>query len=319
MRKLFNISFAAVAVLALALACNKEVTTIPENNPDVTPAVEIVTIKATLSDALTRVDFTPTISGGKTTAMALAWAEGDKVRVFNHAHREQYDDFTLAAEAVGEKVGVFTGTPTHLAGATSYDVEVINVIGNEEVTDGIINNSYDFYINQTQPKDGDPGDLKYFAKVKDINDYSDILFDEVSGVLAISAKLPEGVAATIKSVDFIAGETIFPGDKELTITLTEKGDVGNDNVLNLFATLDTEGVPFGGQPINLIVRFNAPGTGHTVYTRYVVLDSPIIYPNSLNTININATESDVHAGQISDDGSADHPYLIADKYQLKAM
>lgn len=319
MKKIFSISVAAVAILTLFVACSKDVPTTPGNNPEeVSPTGDAVTIKATLSDVLTRVDFTPTITGGKTTAMALAWAEGDKIRVFNHADRDKYDDFTLAAESIGAKEGVFTGTPEHLAGAVSYDVEVINVIGGAEVTDGIIEGGYDFYDQQTQPADGDPGDLKYFAKAKELTDYTDIQFTEISGVLAVAAKLPEGVAGTIKSVDLIASEVLFPGGKELTITLTEPGDVGDDDILNLFATLDTEGVE-NFQDVNLIVRFHAPESDHKVYTRFVVLNWPKMSPNNLNTLNINASKSDKHAGKATDDGSEDNPYLIGDGYQLAAV
>ncbi len=319
MKKIFNISLTAVAILTLAVACNKDVTTTPDTNPEeVALSGETVTIKATLSDALTRVDFTPTITGGKTTSMALAWTQGDKVRVFDHDDREKYDDFTLAAESVGEKVGVFTGTPTHLSGASSYDVEVVNVINGAEVTDGIIEYSYDFYDKQTQPADGDPGDLKYFAKAKGLTDYTDIQFSEISGVLAVSAKLPQGVAGTIKSVDFISSEVLFPGGHELTITLTTPGDADEDDILNLFATLDTEGVE-NFQDVNLIVRFHAPESDHKVYTRFVVLNWPKMSPNNLNTLNINASQSDKHAGKPTDDGSEGHPYLIGDPYQLKAV
>ena len=319
MKKIFSISVAAVAILTLFVACSKDVPTTPGNNPEeVSPTGEAVTIKATLSDVLTRVDFTPTITGGKTTAMALAWAEGDKIRVFDHADRNKYDDFTLAAESVGEKEGVFTGTPVHLAGAVSYDVEVINVIGGAEVTDGIIEGGYDFYDKQTQPADGDPGDLKYFAKAKELTDYTDIQFTEISGVLAVAAKLPEGVAGTIKSVDLIASEVLFPGGKELTITLTEPGDVGDDDILNLFATLDAEGVE-NFQDVNLIVRFHAPESDHKVYTRFVVLNRPKMSPNNLNTLNINASQSDKHAGKPTDDGSEESPYLIGDIYQMASI
>ena len=319
MKKIFNISLTAVAIMTLAVACNKDVATSPDTNPEeVAPSGETVTIKATLSDALTRVDFTPTITGGKTTSMALAWAQGDKVRVFDHDDRQKYDDFTLAAESVGEKVGVFTGTPTHLAGASSYDVEVVNVINGAEVTDGIIEYSYDFYDKQTQPADGDPGDLKYFAKAKELTDYTDIQFSEISGVLAVAAKLPEGVAGTIKSVDFISSEVLFPGGHELTITLTTPGDAGEDDILNLFATLDAEEV-VNYQDVNLIVRFHAPESDHKVYTRFVVLNWPKMSPNNLNTLNINASQSDKHAGKPTDDGSEGSPYLIGDMYQMAAV
>ena len=309
MKKIVNITLAAFAVLSLSIACNKEAD-IPDEqiNPgedqgQVTPSTgETITITASLSDALTKVSFEPSYTDGKPTGLALTWAEGDQIRVYNHADRTQYEDFTLAASAVGQKVGQFTGTAIE---ASSYDVEVIN-------------GDFD-YASQTQPADGVTTDLKYLASASDIDDITEIEFTDFSSVLALTAKMPStSAAAAIKSVDISASEDIFNGGNSLTITLATPGS--DDDILNLFATM-----PVGNTSIpegtTLLVRFNAPGTDHTVYTRYVELGSGLTFTaNKLNTININATQSDKHAGLTSCDGStAAKAYLIADPYQLAAV
>ena len=306
MRKIFNILLATVTILAMAIACNKDVPSTPGNNPEEPTAVagETITIKATLSDALTRVKFEPSYSSeGKTNALALTWAEGDKLRVYNHADHTEYEDFTLVASAVGQQVGEFSGTAFD---AASYDVDVI--VGNFD------------YADQTQPSDGETSDLKYLASVSEITDITDIVFTSFSSVLAITAKMPSTeAAAAIKSVDITASEAIFNGGNSLTITLDTPGS--EDEILNLFATL-----PIGNQDVpagtTLLVHFNAPNTAHTVYTRFIELGASALTfaANTLNTLNINATKSDLHAGLTSCDGTtAAKAYLIGDEYQMAAV
>lgn len=312
MKKYFSIALAAFAILSLSIACNKEAPdpddqiSTNENKEDVTPAGEQITIIATLSDALTRVSFTPNTDGyGKTTSMSITWALGDQIRVYNHNDHSLYEDFTLDESAVGQQVGTFSGTAIT---ADSYDVEVIN-------------ETFD-YNNQNQPSDGLTDNLKYLANASNIADYTDITFTEFSSVLAITAKMPStAVAQTIKSIDMTASEAIFNGSKSLTITFHEARDAGNDGILHIFATL-----PIGDTPVpagtTLLVHFNAPNSDHTVYTRFVDLgNSGLTFTaNTCNTININATKSDQHAGLTSCTGSsADVPYLIGDKYQMDAM
>ena len=241
--------------------------------------------------------------------MSLTWASGDVIRVYNHANHNQYDDFTLDEGSDRQQVGTFTGTPTHLVGATSYDVEVFN---GEEYFD---------YNHQTQPADGVTSDLKYFARARDISDYTDIQFVDVAGILAITAKMPEGVAGDIKSIELICNSDPFPGlVNTFTIELENTGDAGDDGILHFYANLDISGTDYS-IPLEIVVHFYAPDTEHTVYTRYLEFPQGIaVGMNTLNTININATESDKHAGLTSCDGStAEKAYLIGDKYQLMAV
>ena len=313
MKKYLNIALAAFAALAIIASCTKEIASpvedekVPEENQGTTPSKgEVVTISATISDVLTKVSFDPTYSGGKPTSLALTWADGDQIRVYDHADRSKYDDFTLDAGSIGQKTGEFSGTPSNIGGASTFDVEVLN-------------GAFD-YASQTQPSDGVTTGLKYLASASNIADYSSVVFTDFSSVLAITAKMPSTeVVAAIKSVDITASEAIFNGGNTLTITLATKGDVDDDGILHLFATL-----PQGDQAIaagtTLLVHFNAPETSHTVYTRYIELPATTFTNNNLNTININATKSDLHAGLASCDGSdAANAYLIADGYQLAAI
>lgn len=68
------------------------------------------------------------------------------------------------------------------------------------------------------------------------------------------------------------------------------------------------------------VRFNAPGTNHTVYSRYVELGSGLaLLSGKLNSLRINCEKTDLFAGKVNSDGSEVAPFLIADKFQMQAM
>lgn len=297
MRKLNLVILAIVA--ASLLSCTKE----QERRTD----APVVSISATLSEALTKVTFTPDTDGQGHAKLALTWAAGDQIRVYNHADHSQYQDFTLDAGSVGKKTGIFYGTAI---AAASYDIELVNP-------------SFAM-ASQAQPSDGSTGNIKYLASAENVADYTSVVFSNVSGVLFLRTKLPStGVAAAIESVDIVASESIFYDNgqndgKTLTITFDSKGDAGNDAILNFYATLPvgSKSIPAG---TSMIVRLNAPGTSHTVYSRYVKLANGLsLMAGKLNQMDINASHADQWAG-VSDNGGASAPYLIADKYQMQAM
>ena len=310
MKKNFNFIFAAFAAFALLLSCAKEEVDSPVtggSQNDQQNVVEPVTISATLSDALTKVGFTPSYENGKPVQMALAWEEGDLLRVYNHDDRSKFDDFALDAASIGQKKGNFTGTPVNTQGATVYDVEVV---AGEDFS----------YSAQTQPSDGVTTGLKYLAGVSGVASYSAVEFTDFSSVLAVTVKMPEGVAASVKSVDIKASENIFDGSYKLTVTLAQAGDAGEDGIVHFFATLPQGStvIPSG---TTLVAHINVPDTDHTIYTRFVELGSDLSFvENKLNTININATGSANYANaSVENIGTEANPYLVGDKYQFDAM
>lgn len=310
MKKNFSFVFAAFAAFALLLSCAKEEVGTPVtggSQNDQQNVVEPVTISATLSDALTKVGFTPSYENGKPVQMALAWEAGDLLRVYNHDDRSKFDDFALDAASIGQKKGNFTGTPVNIQGATTYDVEVVA--------------AEDFsYSAQTQPSDGVTTELKYLAGVSGVASYSAVEFADFSSVLAVTVKMPEGVATSVKSVDIKASENIFDGSDRLTVTLAQTGDAGEDGIVHFFATLPQGStvIPSG---TTLVAHINVPDTDHTVYTRFVELGSDLSFvENKLNTININAANSATYANaSVENIGTEANPYLVGDKYQFDAM
>ena len=138
-------------------------------------------------------------------------------------------------------------------------------------------------------------------------------------VFNLVAQMPEGVAAGIASVDVTASEAVFEGGATLSMNLSETEDAVEGDVISLSVTLPENG-PAVTEGMTFWVRFNAPETDHTVYTSYIVLDSENFVDGKLNPIELDATQSDKHAGSADFDGtSEDKPYLIADKYQFHAV
>ena len=273
------------------------------------PQPEQIRITATLADQLeTRVTFTPGEDENGKPKLSLTWAEGDQIRVYNHEDHAVYQDYTLDPECAGSKRGTFSGPA--VAGST-FDVEVVNPSLN--------------YAEQIRPKDGSTAELKYIASAEDIADLSDILFTDVSGALLIRAKLPSTeVVSVIRSVDIASSEAVFfdngaNGGKSLRISIENPGDEGGDGILDLYAYLPVgcKSIPEG---TCWTLRFNAPGTDHTVYSRYIELGSDLaLLSGKLNSLKINCEKTGQFAGKASSDGSAAAPFLIADKFQMQAM
>ena len=301
MKKIFSLVLAAAAIITLVLACNKE------DGLDVVNPGETIAINATIDDLATKVSFTPGYDAiyGKPESMSLAWEEGDQIRIYNHANRNQYSDFEIDSECVGQKAGRFTGT---LVEAASYDVEIIN-------------GSFS-YSAQTQPSDGVTTGLKYLASVSGITDVSNVVFSDFSSVLAITAQMPSSaIAAKVKSVEITASEDIFNGSNSLKVTFTSLGDADGDGLLHFFATL-----PQGDQLIpagtTLLVKFNAPNnSSHKVYTRYIEFPAAKTFTNNkVNALNISAVNSATYANSSSVNiGAEGNPYIIGDVYQMQAM
>ncbi len=282
----------------LTLSCNKTGSEITPDNPvDVNPAGEQITISAKLSEAITKVAFTPDADGSGKAILKLAWESGDKLVVADHANPSSTAEFDLQS-GDGTAEATFTGTLP--AGASSYDVSI--------KSSGTVD-----YNTIQQAADNDVSHLEYIAAKKGLTDLTSVVFDEVCGVLGITAKLPAGVAANVRSISIVASENIFNSGNTLSIALDSPGDEGNDDILRLYAPLPatSQGISAG---TTLLIRFNDR------YTRFITLGAATLTPGKLNEIKVNCSATDKHAGAPSCDGSNDEKaYLIGDKYQLLAM
>ena len=293
MRKIFNITLAAIALVSLSAACSK-VDPVNDN-----PAEKVMTIEATISDAATRVTFDPSFdSNFKPTKMAHTWQEGDKLRISDASDPTKTAEFSLI-DGAGTATGKFIGTGFV---AASYNVEAVPI--------GTFNST----LSQTQLEDGNTEHLKYVATATGVTDLGFITLAETSGIIGLIAKLPAGVAGTITSVELAT--TLYNTPITVTINLTKQEDVDSDDVLKVYANAPSGfAIPAG----EVFLRFNSENPNHTVYTRYQKFTTALTpEAGKFNYIKMNCVHIDQYAGA-EDDGMEEHPYLIADKYQLMAM
>ena len=303
--KKYYFVLAAVAAMLSAVACNKE-----QNTPDNSEPSEgqEVTIKVTIPEDLSKVALEYVGD-----ALELTWSAGDKIRVAEHGNASNYQDFTLSS-GEGTKNATFTGTAIS---AASYDITL---------SSGMPANP----LAQTQSADESTAHLGYSATLSGVNTYDDVTFSSAwasangggtlaqSGALHLQVTLPSGVAETINLVTMVADKNIFGATGTMTVTLTNQEDNGNPDILDVYATIPAGGVaiPSG---TGLLFKFGSTNASHTVYTRYYKTPSALnLAGGQLNLISLTGTNTDKFAGK-DDDGTAEHPYLIADKYQMLAV
>lgn len=296
MRQIFHITHAALASVALFAACSKV------EPVDETPAVKVMTIKATISDAATRVTFDPAYDGdSKPTAMAHTWQSGDKLRITDASDASKTALFDLV-DGAGTATGTFEGTGFE---AASYNVEAVP------------QGSFSSGFTQTQAKDGATDHLQFVATATGVTDLSSFTLAETSGIVGVIAKLPDDVVATINALEIEAIVAGMPMSIKVTVNLTAQEDVDSDDILKVYANAPTGfAIPAGAE---VFLRFKSNNPDHTVYTRYQKFDSNLLpVPGKFNYVKFNCKDIDKFAGA-GNDGSSTDPYQIADKYQMLAM
>ena len=305
--KKYLVIMAAVAAALLAVSCNKEQNT--PDGPQQPVAGEQITITASIPADLSKVGLAYTGS-----ALHPTWAAGDKIRIADHSNASNYQDFTLAG-GEGTQNGTFTGTAVS---ASSFDISIVNA------TSWPAN-----VLAQTQAEDESTSHLGYTVAITGVNTYEDISFTSAwasskggtfaqSGALHLQVTLPDGVAAKVNNVTMVADKNIFGATGTMSIAITTPGDNGAANTLDVYASIPPTGVtiPSG---TGLLFKFGTTDVDHSVYTRYYLTSSALnLAGGQLNLISLTGTNTDKSAGK-DDDGTAAHPYLIADKYQMLAM
>ena len=296
MKKLFEISLAALALITLSAACAKV------NPVDETPVSKTITIRATISDAATRVTFDPSFdSGSNPTAMAHTWQAGDKLRIMDASDASKTALFDLV-DGEGTATGTFEGEGFS---AASYNVEA--------VPQGTFSSGF----TQTQAKDGATDHLQFVATATGVTDLSSFALTETSGIIGIIAKLPDDVAGTVNALEIEAKMPGLPISITVTVNLTAQEDVDSDDILKVYANAPTGfAIPADAE---VFLRFKSTNAAHTVYTRYQKFESALTpVQGKFNYVKLNCKDIDKFAGA-DNDGSSPDPYLIADKYQLLAM
>ena len=304
MKKIVYILTSALTLTSLFTACNKETSTdnLDPVNPDA-PAAQKVTIAATIADAATRVIFDPIIdASSKPVSMSHAWQEGDKLKVMDASNHDNFKMYNLV-EGFGTPSGKFEGEAVE---ADSYDVEAVPC--NETETGN----------RQTQTKDGDAGHLKFVAAATGVTDLTDVQLTETSGIIGIIAKLPAGVAETVNMLTIETSTDDFATKNTLAVALTSQEDVGGDDILKVYANVPAGWTLAAGT--KMFLKFGSTNDDHKVYTRYQEFAAAATpEEGKFNYLKLNCSTIDKHAGASTCDGTSTDPYLIADKYQMRAM
>lgn len=299
MKTILNYTLVLFAGLSIALSCSKinEVNVIePDKEGTEVPVGKQITINATLSDALTRVEYSYDESGPK---LSLKWESTDILVVSNSSNSVELTDPTI--DETG-KTAIFTGTLPE--GGEPYTVSVKHAGTNLGAT-------------QTQVADGDLTHLEYAAMATGVTeaDFEDLNLTQTTGVLGLIAKIPTVVSASVKAVIFQTENALFNGSNTLTVNLGTPG-AGTDNILYVYANVAAQTIPAGTE---MFIRFKVSDGDYDYYTRYQVFASEVSLTNgALNGLKLNCSHIDRYAGK-DDKGTEAAPYLIADMYQLKAV
>ena len=298
MKTVLKYSLVLLAGLSVALSCSKIGAEDAIDGDNAAPAGKQIIIHATLADAPTRVEYTLDESGEK-PKLTLKWESTDALIVRNASGSVEIGNPTI--DATG-KTATFSGTLPE--GGEPYTVLVKHAGSNLGAT-------------QTQAQDGDLKHLEYAAKAENVTeaDFANLALAQTTGVLGLIAKLPTDVSATVKAVIFQTENNLFNGSNTLTVNLSQ-GGAGVDNILYVYANVAASSIPADTE---MFIRFKVGDSENDYYTRYQVFASDVsLTPGALNGLKLNCSHIDRYAGK-DDKGTEDAPYLIADKYQMKAM
>lgn len=295
------IALASIAALSFIASCTKE-----EAN-SVEEQGKQITITASIPEGgLTKVGFTTNGDDLK-----LAWEVGDQITVsIPNVEPIVSQVFTLTGGA-GTKSGTFSGTA--LPAATKYRI------------------SYDggaTYATQTQADTDNTEHLKYAAILNGVSTYSNFTFSQSwatanggtftqSSVLRIKAILPGVLDSAVEKVVVKSDANIFAGGNQIVIDLASAPMLGSDNDIIVYASLPGEQVIPAGTKLWIIFQ-TSDSNAYEKYTAYRELPAMTILAGKVNTIKLNCENIDKYAGK-DDDGTAAHPYLIADQNQMKAI
>ena len=117
MKKIFTYFIIALAALALAVSCDKQIA--PQDDTPAIPEGEQITITVAIPNGLTKVSLTqdPDNADGD---IKLAWQETDKIVVIDASNPSNYSEFTInSIDSEKPYIATFTGTAVT---ASSYNI-----------------------------------------------------------------------------------------------------------------------------------------------------------------------------------------------------
>ena len=324
MKYTYKSIIAFIAALLVFGACSKgEVSPVQDdsvNTDDTVVTSGPVTITASIpEEGLTKVSLEqdPDNADG---VVKLTWASGDQITVEDASDDSKSVTFTLKDGYAGQATAEFTAdNVSALDGVTGFTIKLNS------------NMPADF-ASQTQSEDGSTAHLGYAATLTGVNTYDGITFSQTwatangsgsfasSSVLRLRAKLPDGVAETVKAVIFKADQAIFNGDNSIRVAITNQSDVDNDDILNVYATLPVGSVDVPANT-NLLFQFQIGDNAYDLYTAHRLVSSATTFASgSVNAFKLNCPNIASYANAINTGiGTSSNPYLIGDQNQMVKM
>lgn len=310
-KTLYLISSVLFAVAVFS--CNKD--NPEENGPEIITPGTPVTISLNIPEkGLTKVDLTQ--DADPDGPVKLAWESTDVITVKNAADESKSVDFEYASGAGTTTATFHADDASALEGATSYNI--------------YLSSGAAAAAEQTQARDGSTAHLGYSATLRGVNKLNGATFSSEwaeatengsgsfvsSSVLRLRVQLPSGVAATVQAVTFKADQDIFLSGKTLKVYIDTPGDVGNDNILNVYATLPGGAVIPAGT--NLLFQFQVSDDENNLLTAHrLITPANTFNEGKVNALKITcpnirsfANQSDASIGTVS------NPYLIGDRNQM---
>ena len=189
MRRILYLAASAAALATVLVACNKE------QDAPLAPASGNHIIRVAIPETLTKVSMTDeTAAGG---GMALAWKEGDAIRVTSGSNSELYS----IQEGFSGHDATFAGNPVE---GTEFDIIYPGSFETKEALGAFS------YLNQRQTGNGSTAHLGYQAFLSGVDSYDDIAFTSEwadyhggtlrqNGVLKLQVTLPSAVGKVLKA------------------------------------------------------------------------------------------------------------------------
>lgn len=310
-KALYLISSVLFAVAVFS--CNKD--NPEEIGPEIITPGTPVTISLNIPEkGLTKVDLTQ--DADPDGPVKLAWESTDVITIKNAADENKSVVFDYVSGA-GTTTASFTAVDASpLEGATSYNI--------------YLSSGAAAAAEQEQAGDGSTAHLGYSATLRGVNKLSGATFSSdwaeaaengsgtfvSSSVLRLRAQLPSGVAATVQAVTFKADQDIFLSGKTLKVKIKSAGDAGNDNILNVYATLPGGAVIPAGT--NLLFQFQVSADENNLLTAHrLITPANTFNEGKVNALKISCPNIQSYANQSNESiGTISNPYLIGDRNQL---
>ena len=280
MKRLMYIVASFAAFAAVFAACNKE-----QNAPETKPADKHI-IKVSIPETLTKVSLTDeTASGG---GMALAWKEGDALRVIAGETSEVYS----IEEGFSGHIASFSGNPVE---GTAFDIVYPGSIGSKEAFDAFS------YLDQRQTGNGSTAHLGYKAYLGGVNTYEEVaLTDEwasahsgtfiQNGVLKLVVSLPSSASKVLKA-SLVAESELFVTDNaglvksnELSVFLKNVDVTEAGQVLTAYMNISAADMPLAS---GTSLSAKVIGSDGTEYVKAFTLAKDVVLQGGkLNTIKV---------------------------------